>query len=218
MKYKRYLPIQIALILGLLVILLSLILKDDAVSVVIVIAFSLVGLFIIFFIVAQFITRLRQSIWLPLISSAVIVYTGLLVFSLSLPRFKSLIDQALPWNIPMVALGLAVVSFGWGLLMQIRPRPQDKMNGLGEETGKLVERMRGVSSKLSDLERKTDALIAQSDKLDALQSEISSLNTTIGLAKNQLKDLRETVSVMLDESYRLGKKLTSRGSEQDNID
>jgi hypothetical protein len=216
MKDKRYLPIQIAFILALLVMLLSSILKGDAASDVIVYAFSLVGLFIIFFIVAQFVRRLRQSIWLPLISSAVIVYTGLLMISLS--RFKSLIDQTLTWDIRMAALGLAVVGFGWGLLMQTRPRAQDKINGLGEETDKLVERMQGVSSKLSDLERKTDALIAQSDKLDTLQTEISSLNTTIGLAKNQLKDLMETAGVMLDESYRLGKKLMSRGSEQDKID
>jgi len=216
MRVKQYLPILIAFILSMLVMLLFEILKDEVVSVVIIISLGLVGFSIIFFVVAQYIKRLRQYIWLSLIPSAAIIYTGFLFISLS--RFKSLMDQAVTWDIRMAALGLGVVSFGWGLVMQTRPRPQDKLNGLGQETSRLIERMQGVNSKLSDLERKTDAVVAQSDKLDALQSEISSLNTTIGLARRQLKDLGKIASVLLDESYRLGKKLTSRGSEQDKVD
>lgn len=177
MKDKRYLPIQIALILSLLVMLLTSILKGEAVSCVIVIAFSLIGLFIVFFIIAQFITRLRQSIWLLLISSAVIVYTGLLMISLS--RYPKLIEQ-IPWNIGMAALGLAVVGFGWGLFMQTRPKQQSKLENLDEEINELSVKIQGVNNKLSDLEK--------------------------------------TANIFLDQSYELGRRLTSKGSKQDKVD
>lgn len=177
MKDKRYLPIQIALILSLLVMLLTSILKGEAVSCVIVIAFSLIGLFIVFFIITQFITRLRQSIWLLLISSAVIVYTGLLMISLS--RYPKLIEQ-IPWNIGMAALGLAVVGFGWGLFMQTRPKQQSKLENLDEEINELSVKIQGVNNKLSDLEK--------------------------------------TANIFLDQSYELGRRLTSKGSKQDKVD
>ena len=221
MRDKRHLPIQIALILSAIVLLLFLRPNYEIMSKVLVISVILIvlliGLLSVFFVVAQFTKSLRQPVWLTLMPSAVLVYMGCLTISLS--KYKELIEQMQSqWDIRTVALGLAVVGFGWGLFMQTRPRPQDKISGLGEETGKLVGRMQGVSGKLSDLERETDALIAQSDKLDALQGEVSSLSTAIESVKNKLKDLGETASVLLDESYRLGNKLTSKGSKQNKVD
>ena len=208
MRDRRYLPVVIAIILGLLVLLLSSILEDNAISVVVVIAFSLVGLFIIFFVVAQFITRLRQSIWLPLISSAVIVYTGLLIFSLSLPRFKSLIDQALPGSIPMIALGLAVVSFGWGLLMQILPRRQNILGGLDEEVSGLCTRLHSLD----------DEIHALSVKLQSLDKEVPTLSAKIQGVNNKLSDLEKTADVFLKQAHELGRRLVSKGGEQNDVD
>lgn len=162
MRDKRYLPIQIALILSLVVMLLFLIPNYKITSRVVVLSFSLVGLFILYFIVAQFIKRLRQSVWLPLIASAVIVYIGLLMLSLS--RYQELVEQ-IPWDIGMAALGLAVAGFGWGLFMQTRPKQQSKLDNLDEEIDELSVKIQGVNNKLSDLEKTANVFLKQSHRL-----------------------------------------------------
>lgn len=162
MRDRRYLPIQIALILSLIVMLLFLIPNYKITSRVVVISFSLVGLFILYFIVAQFIKRLRQSVWLPLIASAVIVYIGFLVISLS--RYQELIEQ-IQWDIGMAALGLAVVGFGWGLFMLTRPKQQNKLENLDKEINELAVKMQEVNNKLSDLEKTANVFLDQSHRL-----------------------------------------------------
>ena len=162
MRDKKYLPIQIALILSAIVLLLFLIPDYEIMRWVIVISFILIGLFIVFFVVAQFIKQLRQSVWLILISSALIVYMGFLTISLA--KYEELIEQ-IPWDIRMVGLGFAVVGFGWGLFMQTRPKQQNKLDKLDEEIDEISVKIQGVNNKLSDLEKTADVFLKQSHEL-----------------------------------------------------
>lgn len=162
MRNKQYLPIQIAFLLSLLILLLSSQLGLDAVRWIMIASFVVVGLFILYFIIAQFIRRLRQSIWLSLITNAVIVYIGFLVISLS--RFKGLLEQ-MEWDVGMVALGLAVVAFGWGFFMQSKPRQQDQLVSVDSELADLNTRIQTVNKKLSELEGITDVFLNECHKL-----------------------------------------------------
>jgi len=69
----------------------------------------------LFFAICQFIQRLRQSVWVSTIPSALIVYFGVLIISLS--YYKDLLIE-MKWDPSMIGLGIAVVVFGWGLFTQ----------------------------------------------------------------------------------------------------
>ena len=158
MRNKRYLPIQIAFLLSLLVLLLSSKFGLIALHWVMIISVIAVGLFILYFIIAQFVRRLRQSIWLSLISDAVIIYIGFLVISLS--RFKDLLDQMV-WDVGMVALGLAVVAFGWGLFTQTKYKQQDQLDSVESDVADLSARIQTLSQKLGELEGVTDIFLTE---------------------------------------------------------
>lgn len=190
MRDKRYLPIQIALILSAIVLLLFLKPNYEIMYWVIVISVILIGLLIgllsVFFVLAQFIKSLRQPVWLTLIPSAMLVYLGVLTISLS--KYKELVEQLqTQWDIRMVALGFAVVSFGFGLFMQTRPKQQNKLDNLDEEINELSVKIQGVNNKLADV-------------------------------NNKLSDLERTANVFLKQSHRLGRRLTSKGGEQNDVD
>jgi len=156
MRDKRNLPIMIALLLSLVVLWFFLIPNDKAMTCIVIISFILVGLFILFFLVTRFIKTL--SIWLTLVATALIIFLGVITITLS--RYTEVVKQ-IPWDIRMVALGFAVVSFGWGLFIQTRPKQQDKFDNLDEEVDRLSIKIQGVNNKLSDLEKTADVFLKQ---------------------------------------------------------
>lgn len=162
MRDKRDLPIQVAFILSLSIMLLPLTLKTEIVGHVAIFSLALVVVLAIFFVIAQFIERLRHSVWPTLIASAVIVYIGF--FTIFLSMYQELIEQ-ITWDVGMVALGLAVVGFGWGLFALARAKWHSHLDRLDEEMNELSVRIQSVNAKLSDLEKTADAFLEESHRL-----------------------------------------------------
>jgi len=89
--------------------------KEQVLVVVLWISIILAIAAALFFAICQFIQRLRQSVWVSTIPSALIVYFGVLIISLS--YYKDLLIE-MKWDPSMIGLGIAVVAFGWGLFTQ----------------------------------------------------------------------------------------------------
>ncbi|MFP4641091.1 MAG: hypothetical protein ACOC6S_00100 [Chloroflexota bacterium] len=162
MHYKRNLPMLIALFFAAVILGLSCHLGLSAFSWVIYVSFVTVGLFIIYFFITQLVARLRQSIWPMLVTNAVLVYLGLLIISTS--KYKGLIEKV-EWDIGMVALGGAVVAFGFGLHTQ-SVRKEERPDSSENEMSELTSRIQGLSKKLDELEDVADGLITKCQRVD----------------------------------------------------
>lgn len=144
MKDKKQMPIRISLLVSLIIFMVSW--KFGAVALQWILIASLVAvfLFILYFSVSQFSRQLRESIWLPHITNAVIIYVGFLLVSLS--RFKSLLSE-IEWDIGMAALGLAVVAFGWGLFTRGRqqePKDSSEKSAVPQISDEVKQRVKSI--------------------------------------------------------------------------
>ena len=164
----QMIPMFISLIASFIVLIASYYLKeatfrDKALYWILYISLSLVAILILYSFVAQYVPRLKKSIWLPTIPYAVIVYLGFLILSLS--SYKDLLLN-MSWDPGMASLGLAGAAFGWGLFiqhekLQTKETSEELEANISTSSAKMV----ALNEKFRKLEKVTDAFLEESQKL-----------------------------------------------------
>ena len=168
---KELIPIRISLLVSLAVVVIAWEFREAVLKWVLVGSLVVVILFMLYFCVAQFVPRLRESKWLSVISNAVIIYVGFLLISLSFD--KSLLTE-IKWDASMAGLGIAVAVFGFGLFMQRRNQQTKEASGeLGVDVSGLSEKIVALNEKFNKLENVIDALL---EKYQGLAKRLTQLD------------------------------------------
>jgi len=137
--------------------------SEQAVLWILRVSFTLIGILILYFAVAQFLPKERKPTWLPTIPDAVIVYFGVLIISLS--YYKDLLRE-MSWDPSMIALGIALVAFGWGFFTQRKQLLQTKETSekLGASVSDIGEKVVALDEKFSKLENVINSFLEESRK------------------------------------------------------
>jgi len=180
-KKSIWLPVLISLFVSLGVFIALWWLKDSQVkeyvlTVTLLTSLAIFILFILYFLVARIFLVFKRPIWLSGIPSALIIYLGAIIISLS--YFKDVVDK-MDWDVNMIGLGIVVVVIGMSLLPRYRP-PQP------EET-------------LKELKAHSDDL---GDKLAAFGEAQSNLKNLMGLVSQEAEIFLKSLAKLMEESRK----------------
>ena len=127
------------------------------------VSFASVAVLVLYWFVARFLPKLSEPIWVSAIPNAVIIYFGFLVVSLS--YYKDLLRE-MSWDPSMVALGIALVAFGWGFFTQRKQLLQTKETSekLGASVSDIGEKVVALDEKFSKLENVINSFLEESRK------------------------------------------------------
>jgi glucan phosphoethanolaminetransferase (alkaline phosphatase superfamily) len=155
-KKYRYI-ISITLLFSFLILIalsqatkLSIDLQKQIIVVILLLSAILAIIFFVFNFVASFIKKL--TIWSSTFNAALIMYFGILVFSLA--QYKELLSETFEWDVSMAALGIAILVFGWSFVTQHLQEQTTKRN-----QEKIETTLSTINENIESLKRSTETCL-----------------------------------------------------------
>lgn len=166
---KRDMPVFTSLVVSFVVFTVLYFLRESAFREqalfwILWVSLALVAVIFIFFAVAQLWQRLSKFTWVSEIPTALLIYFGVLIISLG-SFYKDLLRE-MTWDPSMIALGIALVAFGWGFFTQRKQLLQTKETSekLGASVSDIGEKVVALDEKFSKLENVINSFLEESRK------------------------------------------------------
>lgn len=148
-------------------------LRELAVTVALWFSIGIFLAFLLYFIVSCVLLMFKKSIWLAGMPTAILVYFGIMIMSLSyFQEIWSIIERDI-WNPNIVALGIAVFALGIAFFPRYKPpSPEDILEELKIHADNLGNKIANFSEMQNNLENISGLVLKESQKFLDNLSEI----------------------------------------------
>ena len=118
--------------------------------------------FVVYFIVALVLLQFQTSIWLPGLSSALIIYFGAIIIMLS--YFQEFAEKV-AWDVSLAGLGVVAVTIGMAFFPRHEQPPIEKtLEDLKKHSSDLEDAIATFNKTQNNLEHVTDSALKETQK------------------------------------------------------